>query len=208
MESPPPCPNTVTARRNPHRKARATPSSTCPPVPQNSSKSAAVSSFPIQEILSMDVPLSQKQKPNPSDSVVPENLKVFLRIKPLMPSKSSGKNERPRSRVKNVWPQKPAKKNSARDMTTAKNKKTSEVCIAVNDSQSVTLSPPLLLQESKRIKSEVYEGFSHVFAADSSQVHFVAIFFFSFYLKFEFSLCLFLSNTNRRKCTKRWLVLW
>ncbi|XP_024930248.1 kinesin-like protein KIN-6 isoform X2 [Ziziphus jujuba] len=169
MESPPPCPNTVTARRNPHRKARATPSSTCPPVPQNSSKSAAVSSFPIQEILSMDVPLSQKQKPNPSDSVVPENLKVFLRIKPLMPSKSSGKNERPRSRVKNVWPQKPAKKNSARDMTTAKNKKTSEVCIAVNDSQSVTLSPPLLLQESKRIKSEVYEGFSHVFAADSSQ---------------------------------------
>ncbi|XVF00424.1 hypothetical protein REPUB_Repub04eG0000400 [Reevesia pubescens] len=36
------------------------------------------------------------------------------------------------------------------------------------DVHSVTLSPPLPLQETKRIKSEVYEGFSHVFSAEST----------------------------------------
>lgn len=204
MESPTPCPNTVTVRRNPHRKGRATPSSTCALVPLNSSKSAGVSEFPIQEILSMDVPLPQNHRPNPS-----ENLRVFLRIKPLTPFKSFGKNEHPKSRVKNVWPQIPAKKTSARE-TTAKNKKTSGVCIAVDDSQSVTLSPPLLLQESKRIKSEVYGGFSHVFASDSSQVSFCRLFISPLSLAIRILnayFCLIL-NSNRNKYTKRWLVLW
>ncbi|KAF3446797.1 hypothetical protein FNV43_RR11977 [Rhamnella rubrinervis] len=174
-ESSPPCPNTVAIRRNPHRKARATPSSACPQVPTTSSSSAVVSSFPIQEILSMDVPIldPKHHKPKPFDCAS-ENLRVFLRIRPLVPSKFFGKSggfgeQIARSRGKNVWPQKPVKKNSARESSANTKRKTNEVCISVNDSHSVTLSPPLLLQGVKRIKSEVYGGFSYVFASDSSQ---------------------------------------
>lgn len=176
MESPPPCPNTVTIRRNPHRKARATPSSNFPQVRTTSSSSAVVSSFPIQEILSMDVPIPtpKHHKPKPFDCAS-ENLRVFLRIRPLVPSKCFGKSggfgeQNARSRGKNVWPQKPVKKNSARGSSANTKRKTSEVCISVNDSHSVTLSPPSSLQDVKRIKSEVYGGFSYVFASDSSQV--------------------------------------
>ncbi|GMN35815.1 hypothetical protein TIFTF001_005546 [Ficus carica] len=109
----------------------------------------------------MEVP----ENPKPNSDSDSENLSVFLRIRPLLPSTSSAKGQNPKSRAKNAWPQNPAKK---KDKSTKK-KNSSEVCITVNDSHSVTLSPPLKLQESKRIKSEVYEGFSHVFSPDSSQ---------------------------------------
>uniref|UniRef100_A0A2N9FQV0 Kinesin motor domain-containing protein n=1 Tax=Fagus sylvatica TaxID=28930 RepID=A0A2N9FQV0_FAGSY len=178
MKSPPPCPSTVTVRRNPHRRARPTPSTNAPqiPVPPSSLPTARdIPSFPIQDILAMEIPQNPKpdSPPSPPKAPISEDLKVYVRIRPLLPPKLSGRNataadQNPRARAKNAWPQNPAKKNAARDKN-AKTKKTDEVCITVNDSHSVTLSPPLALKESKRIKSEVYEGFSHVFPMDSSQ---------------------------------------
>ncbi|KAA8537506.1 hypothetical protein F0562_027114 [Nyssa sinensis] len=176
MKSPPPCPTTVTVRRNPPRKARATPSTIVPlPMPLSSSIPQDIPSFPIQDILSIEVP----QNPNsslstslsaPSEDPIAENLKVFLRIRPLNPLQSLGKQgkiavQTLKSRTKNAWPQNPTTKNTSK----TKIKKKSENCITVNDSHSVTLCPPPALQDSKRVKSEVYEGFSHVFNADSSQ---------------------------------------
>lgn len=183
MKSPPPCPSTVTVRRNPHRKARATPATTAtqiPNVPPSSSTTTRdIPSFPIHDILAIEIPQNPKLPEDPSPSSPPkgpisEDLKVYLRIRPLLLPKLLGRNatvgdQNPRARAKNAWPQNPAKKNSARDKN-AKTKKSDEVCITVNDSHSVTLSPPLALKESKRIKSEVYEGFSDVFSTDSSQV--------------------------------------
>lgn len=178
MKSPPPCPSTVTVRRNPHRRARPTPSINAPqiPVPPSSLPTARdIPSFPIQDILAMEIPQNPKpdSPPSPPKAPISEDLKVYVRIRPLLPPKLSGRNataadQNPRARARNAWPQNPAKKNAARDKN-AKTKKTDEVCITVNDSHSVTLSPPLALKESKRIKSEVYEGFSHVFPMDSSQ---------------------------------------
>lgn len=40
-------------------------------------------------------------------------------------------------------------------------------CLTINDSSSVTITPPVC--DSNRLKSEVYNGFSHVFSYDSSQ---------------------------------------
>ncbi|KAJ0087138.1 hypothetical protein Patl1_09524 [Pistacia atlantica] len=151
-ESPFTCPNTVTVRRNPHRKARPTPSTIAPQTHASPTKLQEISSFPIDEILSMQIPQSNRS------SI--ENLNVFLRIKP----QKIVENSRPRS--KNVWPQNPAKKKALKEKN---EKKKSEACVTVNDPHSVTLSPPLALQASKRIKSEVYEGFSCVFSANSSQ---------------------------------------
>lgn len=161
FNSPPPCPNTVTVRRNPHRKARDTPKYT----PQ-SFNLREIPPFPNDDVLSAaqtpEVPSTSLQKPEN------ENLKVFLRIRPL-PIQSP--NQAPRVRAKSVWPQNPAKKNNvAAGGTKTSKKKSSGACILVNDSQSVTLSTPLELQESKRIKSETYGGFSHVFSSCSSQV--------------------------------------
>lgn len=161
----------ITVRRNPHRKARtATAATKClqKPTAPSSSTPSEVPSFPIEEILAIDVP---KINPNPNPSPNPnpdaglENLRVFLRIRPILHSK----DQNPKPRPKNAWPQNPAKKISAREKTVTK-KNSGDLCITVNDSHSVTLSPPLALQESKRIKSEFYEGFSHVFATDSTQV--------------------------------------
>ncbi|KAF5740880.1 chromosome-associated kinesin KIF4A-like [Tripterygium wilfordii] len=173
--SSPPCPNTVTVRRNPHRKARPT-TTTKPLVPPSSSSDRPeIAPFPIDDILSIQINQNPQIEPSSSSiqSPVSENLKVYLRIRPIVPLKGSSRsnvgNHNEISRNKNVWPQNPAskKKNSARE-TCTKNK-SGEGCITVNDSQSVTLSPPPALQDSKRIKSEVYQGFSHVFSADSSQ---------------------------------------
>ncbi|KAM5565155.1 kinesin-like protein KIN-6 [Rosa sericea] len=153
------CPNTVTIRRNPHRRARpqttpataaaGIPSCTVPKVP-----------FPTEEILSMDISSS---KPDP------ENLRVFLRIRPLLrPSdKRSGVAGDLKARSKNVWPQNP-KKGAAREQKKKKSPN-AEVCVKVNSARSVTVAPPLALQEPNRLKSEVYDGFSHVFSSDSSQ---------------------------------------
>ena len=199
-KSPSTCPYSATVRRNPPRKARPTTTTTskCHQIQVHSSSSTVpdVPSFPTEEILS--------ENPKPKSDTTSENLRVFLRIRPLLPStsatkvqnpKSRDKNvwprnhlrvflrtkvQNPKSRAKNVWPQNPAKKNSSRDKI-ANKKKSSDFCVKVNDYQSVTLLPPSHLQESKRIKSEVYEGFSHVFAPDSSQV----------FLSLRFSLFIF-----------------
>ncbi|XP_068314130.1 kinesin-like protein KIN-6 [Pyrus communis] len=167
INSPAPGPNTL--RRNPHRRARPTPTpaTAAREMQIPSSIAPGVRSFPTQEILSLDV-----AKPNP----VAENLRVFLRIRPLVPSKLGdktggfGADQNPKPRLKNTWPQNPAKKKSAAGRSPQNNRKIKEeVCIKVNTSHSVTLSPPLALQESNRTKTEVYEGFSHVFSSDSSQ---------------------------------------
>ncbi|KAM4122196.1 hypothetical protein ACJW30_01G064100 [Castanea mollissima] len=182
MKSPPPCPSTVTVRRNPHRKARATPATTATQIsnvpPSSSTTTRDIPSFPIHDILAIEIPKNPNPPEDPSPSSPPkgpisEDLKVYLRIRPLLLPKLLGRNatvgdQNPRARAKNAWPQNPAKKNAARDKN-AKTKKSDEVCITVNGSHSVTLSPPLALKESKRIKSEVYEGFSDVFSTDSSQ---------------------------------------
>ncbi|KAM3710863.1 hypothetical protein ACJW31_01G063700 [Castanea mollissima] len=182
MKSPPPCPSTVTVRRNPHRKARATPATTATQIsnvpPSSSTTTRDIPSFPIHDILAIEIPKNPNPPEDPSPSSPPkgpisEDLKVYLRIRPLLLPKLLGRNatvgdQNPRARAKNAWPQNPAKKNTARDKN-AKTKKSDEVCITVNGSHSVTLSPPLALKESKRIKSEVYEGFSDVFSTDSSQ---------------------------------------
>ncbi|TKY75259.1 Kinesin protein KIF18A [Spatholobus suberectus] len=155
--SPPPCPGTITIRRNPHRRARATPKTT----PQ-SFDLPKITPFPRDDVLSGETP------ENPATSLPkPENvnLKVFLRIRPLPSSPIHG----PRVKARSVWPQNPSKKNAPATGAKISKSKTCGACITVNDSQSVTLSTPLSLQDSKRIKSETYGGFSHVFSSDSSQ---------------------------------------
>ncbi|KAK9269938.1 hypothetical protein L1049_025511 [Liquidambar formosana] len=168
------CPNTATIRRNPHRKARPTPSNTAaPPIPHSLSALQDIPSFPMDDILSIQV--AQNPQPNfptsSGEAGVAENLKVFLRIRPLKPLQGPGKfgkngDQTSKLSAKNVWPQNPSTKNTANEKN---KKKKCEICITVNDSRSVTLSPSSALQDLKRIKSEVYEGFSHVFSADSSQ---------------------------------------
>ncbi|KAG7597669.1 P-loop containing nucleoside triphosphate hydrolase [Arabidopsis suecica] len=166
--SPPPCPSTVTVRRNPLRRARATPYTTATKPPFSSLASAIthdVPTFPIDEILSIQIPQSE-----PKQSI-PESLKIFLRIKPL---RSFTKVTTTKARPRNVWPQNPSKKNIAKEnrnpeITKKVKKKDEEACITLNDPYSVTLTPPQSLQELKRSKTEVYEGFSHVFPADCSQ---------------------------------------
>ncbi|XP_044474796.1 kinesin-like protein KIN-6 isoform X3 [Mangifera indica] len=153
-ESPFLCPNTVTIRRNPHRNARPTPSATAPQTQASPKKLQEIPSFPIDDILSIQIPQS-----NPSTT---ENLNVFLRIKPeKVVEQDYG------LRTKNVWPKNPAKGKAKKEKI--KKKKSNAACVTVNDPHSVTLSPPLVLQTSKRMKSEVYEGFSCVFSANSLQ---------------------------------------
>ncbi|XP_061945225.1 kinesin-like protein KIN-6 [Populus nigra] len=174
-KSPSDCPNTVTVRRNPHRRARPTPSASINPNPnaQNPNMKREISSFPIQDILAMEIP--QKNPPEPPAPATSEDLKVYLRIRPIVTLKPNTKDQKNfRQRQKNAWPQNPSSKNNSANVkknttTTTTTSSSNEVCIDVNDSHSVTLSPPASLQDSKRIKSEVYEGFSHVFASDSTQ---------------------------------------
>ncbi|KAG5232900.1 kinesin heavy chain [Salix suchowensis] len=180
-KSPFECPNTVTVRRNPHRRARPTPSASTNRNPnvQNSNMKREISSFPIQDILEMEIPQKNPQEPEPEPEQEPaapatsESLKVYLRIRPIVTIKLDTKDKKIfRQRQKNVWPQNPSSKNNrakVKKNTTTTTTSNNEVCINVNDSHSVTLSPPASLQDSKRIKSEVYEGFSHVFASDSTQ---------------------------------------
>lgn len=188
-----PCPSTVTVRRNPPRKARATPYTTAAKPPP-SSNAHDVPSFPIDEILSIQIPLPEPPKPSASES-----LKIFLRIKPLRVF--SKVTAVAKSRPRNVWPQNPSKKqNVAKE---SRSKKSEEACIALNDSYSVTLTPPQALQELKRSKTEVFEGFSHVFPADCSQVRpNLASFFFSWIEALLTSVCV-----CRAMCMVRWFSL-
>ncbi|XP_028766248.1 kinesin-like protein KIN-6 isoform X2 [Neltuma alba] len=173
--SPLPCPNTVTIRRNPYRRARATPINAPQCYNSSISKLREVPPFPHEEILSaqnLDNAPSQLSSTSHGKSGS-ENIKVFLRIRPLLNPKGPGKvgslaDKNQRLRAKNAWPQNSTKKTIfGREKNV---KKSSIVCIMVNDSHSVTLSTPIDLQESKKIKSETYGGFSHVFPTDSSQL--------------------------------------
>ncbi|KAL0438403.1 UNVERIFIED_CONTAM: Kinesin-like protein KIN-6 [Sesamum latifolium] len=160
MKSPAPCPPTVTIRRNPHRKARATPSSAIPLREPLSSPSLS------REIFSTELPQNalsmESDNTDSSPRILSENLKVYLRIRPL----TVPKNSRNTVESKNAWP----KNRKIQSNSKPKIKKRSEACLQVNeDLRSVTVSTPQALQETKRIKSEVYEGFSHVFASESSQ---------------------------------------
>lgn len=68
-------------------------------------------------------------------------------------------------KTKIAWPKNPKSTNAL----PKKLKKSNEVCVKVNDAHSVTVSPPQSLQDGKRIKSEVYQGFSQVFSSEASQ---------------------------------------
>lgn len=172
MKSPQPCPKTVTVRRNPPRRARPTPATVVPvSAPPSSRTSSAIRSFPIQDILSIDIPEKQEipEPPSPKESPSSEKLKVFLRIKPIVTQPKVGVSVK-NAAHKNVWPQNPNKKKDATKTAKVVGKKTNEICLKVNDLHSVTLCPPQSLADARRTKSEVYEGFSHVFCAESSQV--------------------------------------
>ncbi|KAG5590813.1 hypothetical protein H5410_041327 [Solanum commersonii] len=156
-----PCPYTATVRRNPHRKARATPSSTARVslLQPSSSPPQNISSFPIEDILAMEVP---EKKLTEASS---ENLKVFMRIRTLNIQRETLKKVAEMKKTKNAWPKNPKSTNAL----PKKLKKSNEVCVTVNDAHSVIVSPPQSLQDGKRIKSEVYQGFSQVFSSEASQ---------------------------------------
>ncbi|KNA17632.1 hypothetical protein SOVF_077930 isoform B [Spinacia oleracea] len=134
-------PRSITVRRNPHRSARPTTTNAAPKTSTShslSSKNLKIPNFPLDDILSMDIQLNTNPKiPSPNP---PNSLNVFLRVRPLpiAPPKS-----------KQIKPSKPSKS-----------------CLTINDSQSITISPPI---RDNRLKSEVFNGFSHVFSSDSSQ---------------------------------------
>ncbi|CAL0326988.1 unnamed protein product [Lupinus luteus] len=154
MNNTPPCPNTATIRRNPPRRARATPLAT----PQTFNL-CEIPPFPNDDVLAEDTPQTLTSLP---EAEADHKIKVFLRIRPII-----SPSQAPKAKAKSVWPQ--TKKNITGGAKALK-KKSSNSCLTVNDSHSVTLSTPLDLQESKRTKSETYGGFSHVFNSDSSQV--------------------------------------
>ncbi|XP_031125278.1 kinesin-like protein KIN-6 isoform X2 [Ipomoea triloba] len=167
-KSPPSCPKTVTVRRNPHRRARDTPLTNVPvPFPKPTSKND-ISSFPIEEILSIEVKANPEAEPVSAEEPVSDSLKVYLRIRPVVVQSYAAKKAKigaENLQVKNAWPRNPRAKSAVEK----KVKKSSETCITVNDSHSITLQPPAKLQNSRRIKSEVYEGFSDVFSPEASQ---------------------------------------
>ncbi|KAG5542454.1 hypothetical protein RHGRI_022104 [Rhododendron griersonianum] len=126
-----------------------------------SSISHDIPSFPTDEILSIQLPPNPNNL-SPSDSLSApesENLRVFLRIRPLAPN---GGGQINKQHCKNGWPK---SKHGSRE----KAKKRTEICVSANDYKSVTVSPPASLQEGKRVKTEVYGGFSQVFSAESTQ---------------------------------------
>ncbi|XP_026456276.1 kinesin-like protein KIN-6 isoform X12 [Papaver somniferum] len=160
----PKCPYTITVRRNPPRKAKKTPSTNAPPSSKSTYfKPKDIRPYPIDDILKCDV----SQAPTPVPVAPPENLesiRVFLRVRPIDIRKFSTKNsdvaaKGARSKLKGVSPKRDLKK-------TARKK---EVCLCVTDSQSVTLAPPADMQDTRRVKTEVYDGFNHVFDSDSQQ---------------------------------------
>ncbi|CAM8919052.1 unnamed protein product [Rhodiola kirilowii] len=167
------CPYTVTLRRNPVRKARPTPRHAA--VPFDTHQADAISEFPIDDVLSIELPPSKEIVGDDScsgESQLSEDLKVFIRIRPLKGKlggeKSVSKDGDLRLK-RNAWP----KSKRERDADAAKDKKlmsSAVSCIVVNeDSRSVTVSPPFAQQDARRTKSEVYEGFSKVFTPESSQ---------------------------------------
>lgn len=92
-----------------------------------------------------------------------------MRIRTLLSQRETLKKEKTVAEMKKTkiaWPKNPKSTNAL----PKKLKKSNEVCVRVNDAHSVTVSLPQSLQDGKRIKSEVYQGFSQVFSSEASQV--------------------------------------
>ncbi|XP_020682489.1 kinesin-like protein KIN-6 isoform X2 [Dendrobium catenatum] len=151
----------TTVRRNPPRKAKQASSAGALSSSKPSNAVTGITPFPLDEILEPE-PLQTYPLPNQklhkSNVGVSNNLKVFLRIRPLMcpvsqcSNVAGGEARAPgRGRV--------SKEGDRKNMP----------CLVVNSSSSVTLNAPLSSLESKRAKNEVYDGFSHVFPPESIQ---------------------------------------
>lgn len=158
-------PSTITVRRNPRRKVRETPSSNAPDLPAPPLLSSAIKPLSLDEILEpeSDPPQIPPSLPKPSEEDGFQNLRVFLRIRPLDLNSRSKKKSPSRSKSSRAELEK-------EKMTKKKIPAKQAICLVANNSHSVTLSVPPSLNESKRKKSEIYDGFSHVFTADSLQV--------------------------------------
>lgn len=145
----------LTVRRNPPRKAK-TPASRPPEVliPSSFSATDRPPLRPIHANLQsppsveeVKKPFQQKPSESPADA---DTLRVFLRIRPPKGLKT--------------------KQNAA--CTRRRSKEEGDrVCLIVKDSRSVTLTAPASLVDPKRIKNETFDGFSHVFQPESSQVY-------------------------------------
>lgn len=165
--SPPPPPTTI--RRNPHRRARNTPF-----VPSSLSRFDAAAVATTLQPFSLDeapetlppLPSPSFSPAKPSESITSSNLNVFLRIRPT----EINPHPRPHPRAKNPNLRARAKESPPK----VKKKKKTEVCLAVNGPESVTLTiPKSKLVDTKRgSKNEVYDGFSFVFPPESLQVLF------------------------------------
>ncbi|XP_038982265.1 kinesin-like protein KIN-6 isoform X2 [Phoenix dactylifera] len=152
----------TTVRRNPPRRAKQTPLAAAPDPSSLSSAVDGITPFPLDEILQPDppqIPPPVPKSPEPQSADSSENLKVFLRIRPL--------EIRPRP-SRNPCGGKAKPRGKCASPKGGKNKNKSS-CLAVNDSHSVTLSAQPSLLDLKRTKSEVYDGFSFVFPQDSLQ---------------------------------------
>ncbi|XP_058090903.1 kinesin-like protein KIN-6 isoform X4 [Magnolia sinica] len=158
-------PYTVTVRRNPHRKARQTPSTANAPDPSTSSLPFAITDIPPLPAIDLDTPSPSKSS---EPAHAPETLRVFLRIRPVIVSPPGEKKKTPAasgnaaSRPKG-FPEKEKKKK--KKTASAKN----NVCLSVNDTGSVTITTPSSMIDVKRTKTETYDGFTHVFSPDSLQ---------------------------------------
>ncbi|KAK1261912.1 Kinesin-like protein FLA10 [Acorus gramineus] len=157
METPNP---SATVRRNPHRRARPTPSTTNDPDHLSMDPSLAVKQirpFPLHDLLEP----SDEQPATPAEATDSENLRVFVRIRPLetlrKPNKASS-TIRSRPKAPSV--------NAIRG---GQSKKIKAVCLSVNGPHSLTLVPPPSMVELKRAKTEAFEGFSFVFPPESLQ---------------------------------------
>ncbi|KAL0904154.1 hypothetical protein M5K25_026228 [Dendrobium thyrsiflorum] len=150
-----------TVRRNPPRKAKQAASVDARSSSKPSNAVTGITRFPLDEILEPE-PLQTyplpNQKPHKSNVGVSNNLKVFLRIRPL---------ECPVSQCSNVAGGEA--RAPGRGRVAKEGDRKNMPCLVVNSSSSVTLNAPLSSLESKRAKNEVYNGFSHVFPPESIQ---------------------------------------
>lgn len=146
-----------TVRRNPPRRAKLTPAVNLFGPPAPSTATAAAAAAGITPLTLDDLLQPEPQPPKKPDE--PENLKVFLRVRPLEIRPKPAKNPKPRPRGK-LHPRSPKEAKE----------KSNKVCLVVNDSCSVTLTAPPSVFDSKRSKSEIYDGFSFVFPPESAQV--------------------------------------
>lgn len=133
MDSPSsPCPPT-TVRRNPPRRAKQT----------TYAEALPLASLPQDTSCHPDA----------------DNLKVFLRIRPIEVALPRPGRIPPKAGTRALAKGAPPKMERRR----------TGACLSVNGPSSVTLSAPSLLDRG-RAKNEVYDGFSFVFPPDSTQV--------------------------------------